>query len=174
MYKKILLVCTGNTCRSPMAAALLRKILEKRGKVSPELQIASAGLYADPGAPASPEAVEAMREYGVDLTTHRARGIERAELLAAELILTMTAGHKEQLVADYPEIKDKVYVLREFIAEKRREKGEEGLGDGLAAGHDRIGFDLPDPFGHNLEVYRCCAAVLAEELEALVQILAGE
>jgi protein-tyrosine-phosphatase len=173
MDKKILLVCTGNTCRSPMAAALLRKMLEQRGKVSAKFQIASAGLYAQPGAPASPEAVAAMREYGVDLSTHRARRVERADLQAAALILTMTAGHKEQLVADYPEVRDKVHVLREFVAAQRQKRGGDGQED-RSDGGGRTYYVLPDPFGQDLEVYRRCAALLAAELETLVEILAGE
>lgn len=174
MSKKILLICTGNTCRSPMAAALLRKILEKRGKLSPEIQIASAGLYAYPGAPASAEAVAAMQEYGVDLTDHRARGVAREELLAADLILTMTARHKEQLVREYPEIKEKVHVLRAFVAEQRQKRGRDGQDGGPGTGNDPSGYDLPDPFGQDLEVYRQCAVLLNAELEGLVELLDDE
>ena len=65
----------------------------------------------------------------VDLSTHRARRVERADLQAAALILTMTAGHKEQLVADYPEVRDKVHVLREFVAAQRQKRGGDGQED---------------------------------------------
>lgn len=173
MHKKILLVCTGNTCRSPMAAALLQKILETQGKYCPEIQIASAGLYAYPGSPASPEAVDVMRGYGVDLSTHLSHGVQREELLAAEIVLTMTTGQKAQLVAEFPEVKDKVFVLREFIAEKLK---KEAIGEGSDRdrGRDKTNYDLPDPFGQNLEVYRRCAALLNEELEALVRVLDAE
>ncbi|NLY90300.1 MAG: ribose 5-phosphate isomerase B [Firmicutes bacterium] len=160
MVRNILFVCTGNTCRSPMAAALLRQLLKERSDELGKIKISSAGLYASPGAPASPEAVEVMRGYGADLSTHLARELEEEELAAADLILTMTHAQKNQMLKDYPSLQDRVFVLKEYL------RG----GDGVSGPHD----DLPDPFGQPVDVYRRCAAVLDKDLRALIQLLASE
>jgi ribose 5-phosphate isomerase B len=156
MIRNILFVCTGNTCRSPMAAALLRQLLKERNGDS-SFRISSAGLYASPGASATPEAVEAVRNYGVDLSAHLARELAREEVAAADLILTMTNAQKKQIIKLYPAAKDRVFVLREYVS-------------GLEAG-DGIEFDLPDPFGQSVEVYRQRVAVLEQDLRKLIDLL---
>ena len=89
----ILAVCTGNTCRSPMAAALLQRELRARGL---DVEVRSAGLAAD-GSPATPQAVAVMREWGIDLSAHRSRPLT-AELCAqADQICVMTPGHAQIL-----------------------------------------------------------------------------
>ncbi|HBK68884.1 MAG TPA: ribose 5-phosphate isomerase B [Firmicutes bacterium] len=174
MVKKILLVCTGNTCRSPMAAALLQKILEGKREITSEIQISSAGIYAFPGAPASTEAIEVMRHYGVDLSTHLSRGLQSEELLASDLILTMTTAQKAQLLKAFPEVKDKVFILREYIEEQLKGKGvsrEHPIA--FSEGKD-TGVDIPDPFGQTLEVYHSCAEVIVQNLQELVKLLLAE
>lgn len=86
----ILLVCTGNTCRSPMAAGLLQKAL-------PEHSVSSAGIYAQDGMGASENAVAAAAEKGIDLSAHRARRITAELLKESDLILCMTTVHKAML-----------------------------------------------------------------------------
>ncbi|HHT06286.1 MAG TPA: ribose 5-phosphate isomerase B [Hydrogenispora sp.] len=160
MVRNILFVCTGNTCRSPMAAALLRQLLNERGGKFKNIRVSSAGLYAQPGAPASPEAVETMRGYGVDLSNHLARELAREELAAADLILTMTNAQKNQIIKIFPGVKDRTYVLREYIKAKS------------PAGKDQ--WDVPDPFGQPLVVYQKCAAALEKDLRAFIDLLASE
>ena len=136
MVRNILFVCTGNTCRSPMAAALLRQLLNERGGKFKNIRVSSAGLYAQPGAPASPEAVETMRGYGVDLSNHLARELAREELAAADLILTMTNAQKTRL-SDFSR-SDRTHVLRGTSGKTRpRRPG-----------------DVPGPFGQPLVVYQ--------------------
>ena len=159
MVRNILFVCTGNTCRSPMAAALLRQLLNERGGEFENVRVSSAGLYARPGAPAAPEAVETMRGYGVDLSNHLARELAREELVAADLILTMTNAQKKQIIKIYPAVKDRTYVLREYLSANR------------TAGKDQ--WDVPDPFGQPLAVYQQCATVLEKDLRALIELLAS-
>lgn len=92
----ILCICTGNTCRSPMAAALLCRELEQRGRE--DVRVESAGLAAD-GSPATPQAVAVMREWGIDITAHRSRPVT-AELLAqADRVVVMTPAHRQALLA---------------------------------------------------------------------------
>ena len=98
----ILFVCTGNTCRSPMACALAR---------AAGVDAQSAGLYACEGAPASPQAVRAVGLYGADLTGHRARTVNEAMLRKADAVWVMTEGHEAALNGMFPAYAGKVNVL---------------------------------------------------------------
>ncbi|WP_071542372.1 low molecular weight protein arginine phosphatase [Neomoorella thermoacetica] len=108
----ILFVCTGNTCRSSMAAAIAAKLAKERGL---DVTISSAGLAAREGDPATPEAVQALAEMGLDLSSHRARQLTAATVRDADLILTMTAEHRERILRDYPEARGKTYTLKEYV-----------------------------------------------------------
>lgn len=109
----ILFVCTGNTCRSSMAAALARKYLQERGALG-KWQVTSAGLAAAEGAPPTPEAVDAVAELGADLTGHRARRLTPEMVEQADLILTMTREHNQAVLRQVPQAEGKVYTLKEF------------------------------------------------------------
>ncbi len=122
--KRILFVCTGNTCRSPMAEHLARKVLH-RMNLEDRIEVASAGLSALPGAPASGEARAVLASKGIDLKGHRAVQLSPVQVRQADLIFTMTAGQKRQLLELYPEARNKVFVLKEY--------GEQGLQSGHAS-----------------------------------------
>lgn len=111
--RTLLLVCTGNTCRSSMAEALARQYLEEK-KRKAELQVISAGLAAVEGAPATPEAIQAAGELGADLRGHRARHLTPELVEQADLILTMTREHKQEILRRMPQARGKVYTLKEF------------------------------------------------------------
>lgn len=106
MMKKILVVCVGNICRSPMAEYALRSRL---GGVA----VASAGLDALEGYAADPDAVRVSAEHGLDITAHRARRVNMALVNEAELILTMEAIHRRELMRRYPTSQGKVFRLGE-------------------------------------------------------------
>ena len=91
----ILFVCTGNTCRSPMAEVLMRAELKRRGIAA---SVTSAGLAAD-GQPAANNAIAAVAEMGLDLSRHRARPLSPALCEAADVIMVMTAEHRRLLIA---------------------------------------------------------------------------
>lgn len=103
--ENVLVVCTGNTCRSPMAERLLKARF-------PALAIRSAGLAASPGAPAAAEAVATLERQGLDLSDHRARALDDELLGWADLILVMTAAHRHALLAAYPEAEAKTFTLK--------------------------------------------------------------
>lgn len=133
----ILFVCTGNTCRSPMAAALFNKIAVERNL---DVRIESAGIFAGEGDTASNEAIIAMKKYDVDLLGHHAQNINTELLEKSDLILTMTAAHK--MVIE-PSAQGKTYTLCEYA----------GVED-----------DIPDPFGGDVEEYEECAAKIYDAL----------
>lgn len=142
--KQILFVCTGNTCRSSMAKAMFDNMLadDKNSDIRTE----SAGTAAFEGMGASENAVEAMRDMGIDLESHRSKRISSKLVDESRLILTMTRTHKMQVLTAYPQAQGKVYTLKEFA-------GEEGYNK-----------DISDPFGMSLKAYKACAAEIRESL----------
>ena len=136
----ILFVCTGNTCRSPMAAAIMEKIAVENDL---DVLIESAGLFANVGGKASENAVKALDEMGIDLTFHQTKPITEDLIEKSDLILTMTEAHKELLK---PIAGNDVYTLKEY-----------GGGSG----------DISDPYGGDIEEYRETAR---EIYDALVDV----
>ncbi|QGP91774.1 Protein-arginine-phosphatase [Neomoorella glycerini] len=161
----ILFVCTGNTCRSSMAAAIAAHIKEERGL---DIDIASAGLAAREGDPATPQAIQAVAAMGIDLQDHRARQVTGALVEEAGLILTMTRAHKEYLLRLYPEARGKTFTLKEYVrdGEEKPSPGEPREETGARAAAEEppvtVDDDIPDPFGRPLEVYQATARELAE------------
>lgn len=114
--RKILLVCTGNTCRSSIAEGILKYKLEHTPLGIRDFEVTSAGLSAFDGSPASDEAVRAMKERGIDISSHRAKSVTRDMVDTSDLILVMTLTHKRMVLDRFPEARGKVYTLKEFVS----------------------------------------------------------
>ena len=147
--RMVLFVCTGNTCRSPLAEGLAVKMLADRIGCSPEelpsrgYWMLSAGVAAFGGSPASPESADVAAEFGADIVSHRSRPVNPQLLAAADDVIAMTRGHAYSLAANYPEI---------------------GPPPRLLCGEE----DLDDPIGSSLDVYRACAQTIQRHLERFI------
>ncbi len=147
--KNLLFVCTGNTCRSPLAEALLR---EKAGE---KVTVKSAGIHALPGAPLSQGSSAVLKQRGIK-HHHFSQLVTPSLVEWADIILTMTAGHREWLVQAFPEEENKINTIKAF-ANKR-----EGLSD------------IADPIGGSVEVYERTAAELEECIEQILVKIKAE
>lgn len=146
--KKVLFVCTGNTCRSPMAEALLKHKSDK-------IEVQSAGLFAFEGMPASKQTLEALKEKGIQFT-HQSKQANEDLFEWADVILTMTAQHKESIKTQFPAYQEKVFTLKQFVGEEKN------------------GIDIQDPFGGSLETYRRLMAEMEPLIDKLVAKLENE
>jgi protein arginine phosphatase len=148
----IVLVCTGNTCRSPMAEALLKKRIADRLRCRVQelddrgIVIMSAGISAQPGSRSAAEAIQTMQERGLDLTHHESQPLSDRIVRFADVILTMTRGHRDTILEHFPDAEPRVHLI------------SRGRGD------------VADPIGGPLDLYRRCA----EQLDGYLQEWAAE
>ena len=139
---RLLFVCSGNTCRSPLAAFHARSIVSARGV---PVTVASAGISAVDGQPASGHAQTVARIEGLDLAEHRSARVSPASVESADLVLTMTAAHREALLREWPQYGDRMLTL------------------GEAAGVD---VDVTDPFGGTVDDYEMTSREIGRLLRA--------
>ena len=124
---RVLIVCTGNTCRSPMAEGILKSIL---GSEDGEIEVSSAGIASLDGSLASAYAVEAARNWGVDISDHRARQLDTRMVKSADLVLAMAPEHVEYILRKVPEAEKKTYLIKSFPGgnSSSRERIEDPIG----------------------------------------------
>ncbi len=182
MTTKVLAVCTGNVCRSPMAEGLLRV---GAGAVGLDLKVASAGTW-EAGRRADPHAVAAMAERGIDISAHRSHRLAAIDVEAADLVLAMAREHVVDVVGLVPGAFDRTFTLKELVtratAAGPRPAGQPlddyiaELGRGRSQGdvlRAEPTTDIADPLGHGRRAFDRTAAELEHLIWATVDLLAG-
>lgn len=149
----LLFLCTGNTCRSPMAEALARQAVTER-LPSAGLEVLSAGTLAVPGAPAAEEAVEVAEAHGLDLSSHRSRPLTPDLLYRSRLVLCMTESHRR--VAAGLGAGERAVLLTDYLPDADPLRGAE----------------VPDPIGRGRTAYGEAFATLRRAVDGLVDALA--
>lgn len=135
----IIFICTGNTCRSPMAEGLFRA---HGGEQETGLAAASAGLFTQDGLPASDNAVTAAKELGADISAHRSRVLTHDMAQSARYLVCMTGAHYDRVCELFPDCADKVFTLTQR--------------------------DVSDPFGGDLDTYRRATAEIDEGVRSII------
>lgn len=147
----IIIVCTANICRSPVAEAVLRDRLQARGLDG--WQISSAGTWALTEREASRFSIQVMAEEGLDISRHQAQMIKPEHLEMVDLVLCMEAGHAEALRVEFPGFASKITLLSEMVGRQ---------------------FSISDPYGQPIEMYRQMAAnvieIIDDGLERIVEL----
>jgi protein-tyrosine-phosphatase len=186
----ILIVCTGNICRSPMAEGILRQLLAERG--AGEIRVDSAGVAGWQDQPATQEAILAMQERGIDIAPHLARRLGRQMIDAADLIVGMTIEHRDTVAKLSPAAAARTFTLKELVGLLERSDLDAPPGDSsrpedrlrlavLAAERVRseqgrpevADGDVADPLGLGLEAYRAAAWEIGEFSARLADAIFG-
>lgn len=145
----ILVVCTANICRSPMAAGLLQHALAAQPEPLRSLPVVSAGIVAHTGDRVSENSVIALKKTGIDISGHRSRPVTQAMLDEALVVLCMTESHRASIQLQAEEVPGHLYLFREFLPPPAAR-------------------EIADPYGGSLKAYEQCRDEMVEAIPSLV------
>ena len=148
--KRILVVCTGNSCRSVMAKGLLKDRLRDRK----EVMVISAGVAALPGLRPTRETIEVMARHNIDISSHLTQRLTNEMIEISDLILVMERIHKHEILNRVPNARKRVFLLREYA--------------GVPSG-EVVDTEVPDPISKPMDVYESCFNVIREAVEEVVK-----
>ena len=149
----VLILCTGNTCRSPMAECLLNA-LSKEYPILDKFIFQSAGVFAQDNQPASNNSQKAIEDKSLSLESHRSQQLTQELIDQAYMILGMTSSHIQQLEFQYENLPERIFPFRHWL-----ESSE---------------IDIPDPFGGNLNEYQNCLESIEESIPSIAQYLESQ
>ena len=168
---RILLVCTGNICRSPMAEAFVRHELDQRGIGG--ISVESSGVSGWQDSPPTSEAADVLREYGLDVSEHRARRLDRTMVESAELVVGLSAEHRDAVADLVPQAATRTFTMKELVYLLEVTEAEPGDGDAERTLRSSVRAaaafresdpsfrlrdeDVADPVGLGIETYRAVA-----------------
>lgn len=145
-------ICTGNICRSPMAAKLLQHALNAEIDPWSSYRVISAGVSAVKGAPASIQAINALNKVGLDLSDHRSNQVTKKMIEDSIVVFCMTESHRQYLRRLFPQSKIPIQLFREHIPSSTEK-------------------EISDPFGSNLAVYEYCRDSIVEAIPYIIKYL---
>lgn len=149
--KTVLFVCTGNTCRSPMAEQIFNCFLKKKG-LSAQYKATSAGVNADKGGTMNELAVAALINLGIKPKKHRCRQFTRSKAAGADIVICMSKSHRDHIIEEF-------------------ELGGEASGNVCCFSQITGAFDVPDPFGSDIDKYISCANYLNYACEDILNLI---
>lgn len=144
----ILFVCTGNTCRSPMAEGLMNSLAKEKDL---DIIAKSGGIFALSGGRIADNSIEALKEIDIDISQNRSQIINGKLIDEADIILTMSEDHKENLKLNFPNVNEKIFLLNEYAF--------------------NIEKDVGDPYGGNLSEYKIARDEIYKAVEAIINNL---
>lgn len=151
-HYQVLFVCSGNTCRSPIAEGLLKVKLPPH--LQTEVKVASCGTLGLENQPATPNAVTVAREKGANIANHFSQGIAEKLIASSNIIFCMAEEHRRYILHHFPTYRDNVFLLRDFGAKEKLDDP-----------------DIFDPIGSSIGVYRECCRIIDIELNRILPYL---
>lgn len=157
--KKILFICTGNTCRSSMAEGIFNHAISQK-KESSQFKAFSAGLSALDGDGANRQAIKVLKDkWNIDISCHNARRISEQDVEDSYIVLTMTREHKNAVIYMFPQAKNKIFTLKEFVSDNKID---------VSSSEYNFALDISDPYGMSEQIYARCANEIREAIEKLI------